>query len=137
MMKLGGNVELLLDEDPGRRLLFLPGLDLVRVYPRDIVDDDALSGDPIDVLAVALDCHSASRMGERADLFANARERIVIDHHILMHPCVTSALFGNRRHRRVSSSIRIIRELEIWRNALFLTLIRRRCFWRPVSDTGV
>ena len=70
MMKLGGNVELLL---MGPAVDVSAGPDLVRVYPRDIVDDDALSGDPIDVLAVALDCHSASRMGERADLCECAR----------------------------------------------------------------
>ena len=137
MMKLGGNVELLLDEDPGRRLLFLPGLDLVRVYPRDIVDDDALSGDPIDVLAVALDCHSASRMGERADLFANARERIVIDHHILMHPCNDLCLVRQSASSTGELVYQVIRELENLAECPLLDVDQATLLLAAlVSDTG-
>lgn len=71
---LGCQAVVLVSEPVPESLQHLPGLEELRVFPREDCP-------PLD-LALAIDCHDASRMGERGSCFLAAPVRGAIDHHL-------------------------------------------------------
>ncbi len=73
--KLGCQTSVLTEEPVPESLTHLPGLDEIIVYP------EAVTNPTLD-LALAVDCHEASRLGTRGDCFLQAPIRGAIDHHV-------------------------------------------------------
>ena len=71
---LGCQAVVLVSEPVPESLQHLPGLEELKVFPGEDCP-------PFD-LALAIDCHDASRMGERGSCFLSAPVRGAIDHHL-------------------------------------------------------
>ena len=75
LLSLGYDVRLLLDEEVTERLLFVPEVECAEVF-----DPGKSASEEIDILFL-VDCHEASRLGERAVLWDQAKDHFVLDHH--------------------------------------------------------
>ncbi len=82
LKKLEINSLVLVDEEQQQKLLFLPGSDQVQVYQE--ADFEKLAA--CQKLAFAVDCADSVRVGRRRQLFEQAPQEAVIDHHASSDP---------------------------------------------------